>query len=66
MLLEKGIDLRLSEACGIKGHHFSPTLRLCDNEMRGRQEIIHSTESVIQGVIVKCPLQKHPLPDDLK
>lgn len=45
---------------------FSPTLRLCDNEMRGRQEIIHSTESVIQGVIVKCPLQKHPLPDDLK
>lgn len=52
MFLEKGIDLRLSKAYGIKGHHFPPTIRLCDNEIRGRQEIIHSTESVIQGVIV--------------
>lgn len=42
MFLEKGIDLRLSKAYGIKGHHFSPTIHLCDNEMRGRQEIILS------------------------
>lgn len=45
---------------------FFSTVRLYDNEMKGWQEIIHSTESVIQGMIVKSPLQKCTLPDDLK
>lgn len=50
----------MSKAYVIKSHRFFffSTVHLCDNEMRGWQEIIHSTESVIQGVIVKYPLQK--------
>lgn len=64
----KAIEVLLlfSFVVGLVWFFFSHTVHLCDDNRRSWQKTIHSTKSVIQGVIVKWPLQRCTLPDNLK